>query len=537
MKALLPLIALLCAAPAAAQKTVWLVRPLYPGQEALVGRTEQALEKLTPAEQRPFNIIGHKELAAALKGKKVDELPCFGDSRCLDPVDPFVAGLGFDRFVLVQGGQDEAGFKFKVVSYEPAAGRANPASATDSILENALLGAVAKVVPVASTLEVKTSPAGAIVYVDEKKAGITPLSTQVLPGERQVRLDLKMHQPSDETVVVPIKGTVKLEKTLQKVAARLSITASPTGTVITIDDKVAGTDRVDRGIEPGTHSIRLTADNHKTFEQTVEVRAEEQFTLSKSLEPLSGAPRPGEAMVMREQVPLTLAEQIYEKKTYVYIGFNYDSLNGGGFISRRFGDNGNARTLRIGGSNRQLFGANAEFGFFGKYFGMAAIGADVSVNDGTWRMDVGRRAGDLDTTFSNATCPTGEDQSEGNCRDTQISARVILATIRAVQPQIRFQLWRFMLGLQAGFELRVGALTQTNMPIQYNDGFLVFHALAALRANVRFYIYEGLFAYGQYRFSVLLTGWDPTAIDPATGATVRNDSFANGFTGGIGYAF
>src|SRR5262245_4256576 len=99
-----PLVVLLVIAgqAAAAEKTLWLVRPLYPGQEALAGRTEQALDKLTPQTQRPNQIIGHKELVAALKGKKVDDLPCFqGDTRCADPIDPFVATLGFDRVVLI----------------------------------------------------------------------------------------------------------------------------------------------------------------------------------------------------------------------------------------------------------------------------------------------------------------------------------------------------------------------------------------------------------------------------------------------------
>src|SRR5262245_55020747 len=143
-----PLLLLLASVPVLAgpEKTLWLVRPLYPGQEALAGRTEQALDKLTPQILRVNHVIGHTELVNALKGKKAEDLPCFlGETRCADPIDPFVANLGFDRVVLIQGGQDEAGFKFKVVSYEPSSGKTVAASATDTNLDNALLGAVAKV--------------------------------------------------------------------------------------------------------------------------------------------------------------------------------------------------------------------------------------------------------------------------------------------------------------------------------------------------------------------------------------------------------
>src|SRR4051812_28740787 len=119
-----PLLLLLSIPAFAAEKTLWLVRPLYPGQEALAGRTQQALDKLTPQILRKDHVIGHAELVSALKGKKADDLPCFlGETRCADPTDPFIANLGFDRVVLIQGGQDEAGFKFKVVSYEPSTGK------------------------------------------------------------------------------------------------------------------------------------------------------------------------------------------------------------------------------------------------------------------------------------------------------------------------------------------------------------------------------------------------------------------------------
>src|SRR3990167_3149199 len=100
----------LASSAAWAEKTLWLVRPLYPGQETLVDRTEKALDKLMPGDARKDAVIGQKELAASLKGYVATELPCFSaDARCADPIDPFVAGLGFDRIVLMQGGQDEAG--------------------------------------------------------------------------------------------------------------------------------------------------------------------------------------------------------------------------------------------------------------------------------------------------------------------------------------------------------------------------------------------------------------------------------------------
>src|SRR3990170_5641797 len=107
---------LVFAAAGEGEKTLWLVQPLYPGQEVLVGRTEAAVGKLIPKEGRSREVIGRKELTSALAGKTADLACLFGEKTCADPIDAFVAGLGFDRVVLVRGGQVEKGYLYKVVS-------------------------------------------------------------------------------------------------------------------------------------------------------------------------------------------------------------------------------------------------------------------------------------------------------------------------------------------------------------------------------------------------------------------------------------
>jgi hypothetical protein len=533
------LLAALVALPTvAAEKTLWLVRPLYPGQEALAGRTEQSIDKLTPPEQRANHVIGHKELAVALTGKKAVELPCFnGETRCADPIDPFMAGLGFDRVVLIQGGQDESGFKFKVVSYEPATGKVTPASATDANLDNALLGAIAKVVPVTSTMDVTSLPPGATVYVDERKIGVTPIfGAQVLPGERTVRIDLKLHQIIEEPIIVPMRGSVKIDKSLEKVAARISITAAPPGTSISLDGVVLGKDRIDRGVQPGAHTIRLTADKYKAFEQSIQVKADEQFSLDKTLEPIAGpvtAP-PQTVYVVKPPPPqpppppLSLQDQLYARKSYFLVGFDYTTLRGSYLDGTRFGSNG--RSTGIDSPSRSLYGATAEFGFFGNnYFGLAAFGATVAVPDRTWSMRVGYNA-------SSGGCET--DMS-GACKPSPINAKVLLATIRLIQPQFRVQLWRFMLQLQGGLELRLGQISEAVTNSTYDGGgFFILDLLVGFRAGFRFYIVDGLFLFAQYKWSWCF--WSPLvqAID-TTGRTTNVPPSASeqGFHGGLGYAF
>lgn len=533
-------LALLVAGPALADPTVWLVRPLYPGQEALIERTESALSKLMPGDARQDAIIGMKELAAALKGKSVEQVPCLsGDERCADPIDPFVAGLGFERIVLIQGGQDEAGFKYRVVAYEPKTGKTMPASATNANLEKALLGAVAKVVPAASTLQVNSTPPGATVYVDDVKVGVTPVNTQVLPGERVVRIDLKLHQPVEETLIIPIRGEAKLEKTLEKVAARIVITASPAGADISIDGTVLGKDKVDRGIEPGSHVIRITLEKYKAFEQTITVKADEQFVLDKSLEAIAGPPvvvvidptkdkgnpekdKPKE-LPPPPPPPMTDTEKSYQSKSYFHASYEFASLLGNGLVGRRWGTNGTGRTTTLSTPGRTLMGASAEYGTFGRYFGLAVVGLTYLTNVDHYGLNVGHTVGSAQEDFSGTTGPALIDP-----------VRVHLVTIRAIQPQVRLCVWRFQFALQLGLEFRTGQIVDSDPNTLYKDGFMVLDLMASAHLSVRFNIAEGFFMFGSGNYTQYLFGEKATAADDM--GSFQGSSSA-GFNVGVGYGF
>lgn len=536
--------ALLIAGSAHAEPTLWLVRPLYPGQEALVERTETAIAKLMPPEVRQDAVIGLKELGQSLKGKGIENVPCLsGEERCADPIDPYVASLGYSRVVLIQGGQDEAGFKFRVVAYEPKTGKAMPASATNVNLEKALLGAVVKVVPATSTLEVLSTPPGAAVYVDDVKVGVTPLTTQVLPGERAVRIDLKLHQPLEETIVVPFRGGAKLEKSLEKVAARIVITALPAGADISVDGVVLGKDKVDRGISPGSHVIRITAEKYKAYEQTINVKADEQYSLDKTLEPIPGVgvavvvdpnkgKEPDKAKEKEKEKekppppppPLTDTEKSYQYKSYFHASFEFASLLGNGFVGRRWGTAGIGRTTTLTSPGRTLMGGSAEYGTFGRYFGLAVVGVSYLTNVDRFAMSVGHTIGEM-----------GQEVKDGNTGPDAIDpVRVHLVTIRAIQPQVRLAVWRFQFALQLGLEFRTGQIVDQSPNAFYTDGFMVLDLMASAHLSVRFNIAEGFFMFGSGNYTQYLIGEKSTAADNT--GTFQGSSTA-GFSVGVGYGF
>lgn len=536
----------LMASSAWAQKTLWLVRPLYPGQEALVDRTEKALDKLMPGDSRQEAVIGLGELTSALKGKELATLPCFSaDARCVDPIDPFIAGLGFERIVLIQGGQDEVGFKYRVVAYEPKLGKVSPASAMNASLERALLGAVAKVVPAASTLEVTSNPPRATVYVDDVKVGVTPLNTQVLPGERVVRVDLTLHQPVEQTVIIPIRGSAKLDVSLEKVAARIVISASPPGSEISIDGVLLGKDKVDRGIVPGEHSIRITAEGHQAYEQTLTIKPEKEYMVDETLRPLGnvsvkeGAVKePGQSAVRHEPPPPpnppTVEELTYERRSYFHVGLEGSFLLSPNFVARRFDAAGFGRTTQFVDNAATpmkpfLMGVSIEYGTFGKYFGMGVFGLSYLTNFDALKMNVGFEPGQSRESGAGALGPAQIER-----------VRTHLVVIRALQPQVRIALWRFVLGIQLGLEFRTGQISGTDFgpgatagATFYKDGFVPLDLMASGRFNVRFMVADGFFVHAQGNYTQYIIG--AAAVDDA-GAKYGSGSSA-GFSVGVGYAF
>jgi hypothetical protein len=501
----------------------------------LVGKTEQALDKLIPPEGRGVEIIGRKELAAALKGKKVDEIPCLsGSAPCADPISSLVSNLGFERVVLVKGGQDENGYKFQVVSFKPATGETNPATGSGSNLEKALLGALVKVVPLASTLDVRSTPPGATVFVDGLKVGLTPVTgASILPGEHVVRLDLKLHTGLEETITIPVRGAARFDRVLEKVAARLVVSATPPGTLIELDGQSLGKDRVDRGVQPGPHTLRLSADEHKAFEQRIDVKPDQELIVNQALEPINpdamkavvvqipGQSAPVVVAIPQQPVtPPTDTELNYGRTSYFQVGVETGRLTNRFLIGRR-GTNpewGRSHDIINTNGDPMLIGAGIEYGIFGKYFGVTVFGMSYLTNTSKWHMgtnwDVGR---------------DGYEQDGALQMRPEIDAKIHLLNLRVLQPQLRFAAWRFMFSLQAGLDVRLGQIVDTGVPLFYENGFFITDLLVSGRANVRFYVAAGFYLYGSYYYSQYLLGW--------TNAAGGKSGSSHGLDMGVGYGF
>lgn len=139
--------------------------------------------------------------------------------------------------------------------------------------------------PLPASLQISSTPADAKVYINEKYKGITPLLLRnMIPGEYQVRLELKGHDIINKTIELN-RGDKSMEDfQLVPNTGALEVTSEPSNIKVFIDGKWSGLttakpDRTDKvsevlildGIPSGSHEIKFTAKGYYAKEITIDV--------------------------------------------------------------------------------------------------------------------------------------------------------------------------------------------------------------------------------------------------------------------------
>jgi len=430
------LLTLLSAAPSGSE--LWLVRPLYPGQELLVGRTEDAIRELMPPDLRANEVIGKQELERHLSGKVADLACLLGDARCAEPVGSLIGALGFSRVVLV------------------------------------------KVVPLAGTLEVATDPPGMAVFVDGERVGQTPLSTQVLPGERSLRIEGPFYVPMQVKQVIPVRGRASLHPKLEKTPARLTVTVQPAEAQIFLDGEVAGAGALDRGITAGSHVVRVALGDYDPQEVPIVAKPGETVTLG---------------LKMAQGGLAALNKEAYERSWDIIALGDIQHITPGSMSwVQAPGDpqlEGNLTDLA-------LQGVELEIGSYDNYLGFTIAGVQY--------------ARSMHSAFFTAATPGS----------TAVEMDFTRYEVSAFQLRARFHFWRLQAFAQAGLDF----MMLVGKPLDPTQQEMKAYSLGLSgRAALRAFPFKGLFvevAYGG-RFNL------PVPLGKVP--------MQQGLLGGIGYAF
>ncbi len=148
--------------------------------------------------------------------------------------------------------------------------------------------------PVRGRMMVRSTPGGALVFVNGRRRGITPLAIRDLaPGTYTLRVARSGYQQQSRKVVVNGAAVREINLRLEpsrpappvKFTGSLYVDSRPRGARVFLDGKEIGTTPMQAGdIRAGAHVVRLELKDHRTWTASTNVVAGEVTRVTGSLE-------------------------------------------------------------------------------------------------------------------------------------------------------------------------------------------------------------------------------------------------------------
>ncbi len=144
--------------------------------------------------------------------------------------------------------------------------------------------------PAWANVRIESQPSGATLMVDGEPVGQTPLETEILQGERDLTLTLDKHKPLSLRQTVRAGTELVIDKLpLQALDGRLTISSEPVAASVTVDGTFQGVTPITLTLSSGTeHALRLSKSGYKSFDQQVQLAADEEQSLDAQLRPQYG---------------------------------------------------------------------------------------------------------------------------------------------------------------------------------------------------------------------------------------------------------
>ncbi len=167
-----------------------------------------------------------------------------------------------------------------------------------------------------ATLQMESTPAGALVLVDGNRAGQTPLRLDLPLGEHRVRLELVGHEAWEDVFRLveareyPVRVDLKPEPRL----ASLKIGSTPEGADVYVDGIPQGKTPIQAELPLGSHSIRLSRSGYKDSDRTLTLGEAKEYELIVELVRSEPPPPPPTPPPVIETAPaVDPLQELYEK--------------------------------------------------------------------------------------------------------------------------------------------------------------------------------------------------------------------------------
>ncbi|MDN7025602.1 PEGA domain-containing protein [Methanoculleus sp. FWC-SCC1] len=144
------------------------------------------------------------------------------------------------------------------------------------------------------TLEVESSPAGALVYLDDENTGfLTPCTIRDLTvGSHAVRVEKDGYgETREQWIYLKALATERVSFDLLPLQGSIAVSSLPAGAAIILDGNETGTvtDTTLEGVSVGEHTLLLVLEGYENATLAVTVEAEETAAADMALIPLNGS--------------------------------------------------------------------------------------------------------------------------------------------------------------------------------------------------------------------------------------------------------
>ena len=140
------------------------------------------------------------------------------------------------------------------------------------------------------SVNIKSQPDNAKIYIDGKHAGTTPENiASINPGIHEIKVEMEDYDIWAETVNVEVGKENAVNAVLQRSTGSLMIESNPANAIIFVDGKEVGhTPEIVMSSAKGTHTIEVRMDGYDIWKKTVGIVPGEEKSLTANLQIKAG---------------------------------------------------------------------------------------------------------------------------------------------------------------------------------------------------------------------------------------------------------
>ncbi len=150
-----------------------------------------------------------------------------------------------------------------------------------------------ELLPAWANISIKTDPEGAVLQVDGKEFGQTPIVAELLQGERELAIRLAGYKQWRDFVDVEPGNNIELDLVrLEKAGGTINVSSTPSGASITVNGNYMGQTPTTLELDPSSgHQITLFKDGFKSVSKVMSLASNQQRSVEIALEAKLGQVR------------------------------------------------------------------------------------------------------------------------------------------------------------------------------------------------------------------------------------------------------